>query len=126
MNYMDSETAADTSTARQITINTAGLLLLFGWACYVLVNWLVYRYLPDATATAGAVVGAGYLLAVGALLFLMATQALKSNRHLTYRSVIARDTAPVRFWLLTFSMGGIGTTLIGAGAFALVRTLLFR
>lgn len=123
---MDSESAADTPGARQLTINTAGLLLLFGWACYVLLNWMVYRYLPDATATAAAVVGAGYLLAVGALLFLMATQALKSGRHLTYRSSIARESSPIRFWLLTVIMGGVGTTLIGAGAFALVRTLLIR
>lgn len=123
---MDSESATETSSARQITINTAGLLLLFGWACYVILNWLVYRYLPEATATGGAVVGAGYLVAVGALLFVMATQALKSGRHLTYRSAIPRESAPVRFWMLTGSMGGIGTTLIGAGAFALVRTLFFR
>lgn len=109
-----------------MTINTAGLLLLFGWACYVLLNWLVYRYMPDSSITAGAVIGAGYLMSVGGLLLLMATQALKFGRHLTYRSVIGRNTAPIRFWTLTLSMGGIGTALVGAGTFALVRTLFFR
>lgn len=111
---------------RQITINTAGLILLFGWACYVLLNWLAYRYLPDSSTTAAAMIGAGYLMAVGALLFYMAVMALTSGRHLTYGSVIGRDRAPIRFWSLTASMGGIGTTLLGAGAFALIRTIFFR
>lgn len=122
---MEPERAVAVS-GRQMTINTAGLLLLFGWACYVLLNWLAYKYLPDASSAAAAIIGAGYLFAVGSLLVYMAVQALRSNRHLTYRSVIDRRVAPIRFWALTMSMGGIGTALVGAGAFALVRTVFFR
>ncbi len=121
---MESEIAANNS--KQITINTAGLLLLFGWACFVLLNWLVLRYMPEARTAAAAVIGAGYLLAVGGLLAYMAVQALRSGRHLTYRSAIGRVTSPVGFWALTVSMGGIGTTLLGAGIYALLRSLLFR
>jgi hypothetical protein len=109
-----------------MTINTAGLLLLFGWACYVLLTWMVNRFLPSASVQGAAVVGSMYLLAVGGLLAYMATQGWKFSRHLTYQGSIARNSAPVRYWLLTLSMGAIGMVLLGAGAYALVRTLLFK
>lgn len=121
---MDSEIAVNGS--KQITINTAGLLLLFGWACFVLLNWLASRYLPESSTIAAAIIGAGYLVGVGTLLAWMAIQALKSGRHLTYRSAIGRTTSPIGFWALTAAMGGIGTTLLGAGMFALLRELISR
>ena len=108
----------------QMTINTAGLLLLFGFACFTIATWLVQHFLPGRIRIGSAVLGACYLLGVGALLANMATQSLKFGRHLTYRSAIRRDASPTAFWLLTVSMGGIGTALLGAGAFALIRTLL--
>ena len=123
---MNSGDADRPLNAKQMTINTAGLLLLFGWACYVLLSWLVYRLFPNDSIAAAAVVGAAYLLAVGALLTYLAVQSLRSGRHLTYRTVIDRQTSPIVFWGLTISMGGIGTTLLGAGFFALVRTVLLR
>jgi hypothetical protein len=111
--------------AKQMTINTAGLLLLFGWACYVLLAWLASHYLQDARVSAAALIGSAYLLAVGGLLAYMATLGLKSGRHLTYRSAIVRTSSPIAYWLLTLAMGGIGTALIGAGAFALLRIALY-
>lgn len=108
----------------QMTINTAGLLLLFGFACFTIATWLVQHFLPGRIRIGSAVLGACYLLGVGALLTRMATQALKFGRHLTYRSAIRRKASPIPFWMLTVSMGGIGTALLGAGAFALIRTLL--
>jgi len=114
------------SSGGQLTINAAGLLLLFGWACYTLLTWLAYRYLPGATTTAGVIIGGGYLLAVGGLLAFMATQALKFGQHVTYRRAIGRTTSPIGFWFLTLGMGGVGTALLGAGAYALGRAILFR
>ena len=107
----------------QMTINTAGLLLLFGFACFTLATWLVQQFLPARVRIGSAVLGACYLLGVGALLAHMATQGLKFGRHLTYRSAIRRDASPLPFWLLTLVMGGAGVALLGAGAFALIRTL---
>lgn len=109
----------------QMTINTAGLLLLFGFACFTIATWLLQHFLPGRIRIGSAVLGAFYLLGVGALLTHMATQALKFGRHLTYRSAIRREASPIPFWMLTVSMGGVGTALLGAGAFALIRTLLF-
>ncbi len=123
---MESRAPEEPLNTRQMTINTAGLLLLFGWACYVLLTWLVNRFLPSVSLQGAAVVGSMYLLAVGGLLAYMATQGLKFSRHLTYRGSIARTSAPVRYWMLTVLMAAIGTALLGAGAFALVRTLLLR
>jgi hypothetical protein len=107
----------------QMTINTAGLLLLFGFACFTLATWLVQQFLPGKVRIGNAVLGACYLLGVGALLAHMATQGLKFGRHLTYRSAIRKDASPLPFWLLTVVMGGAGVALLGAGAFALIRTL---
>ena len=107
----------------QMTINTAGLLLLFGFACFTLATWLVQQFLPGRVRIGSAVLGACYLLGVGALLAHMATQGLKFGRHLTYRSAIRKDTSPLSFWLLTVVMGGAGVALLGAGAFALIKTL---
>ena len=122
---MDSGTDDLPLNTSQMTITTAGLLLLFGFACFTLATWLVQHFLPARIRIGGAVLGACYLLGVGALLAHMATQGLKFGRHLTYRSAIRRDASPIPFWLLTVSMGGAGTALLGAGAFALARTLFF-
>lgn len=108
----------------QMTINTAGLLLLFGFACFTIATWLVQHFLPGRIRIASAILGAFYLLGVGALLAHMATQGLKFGRHLTYRSAIRREASPIPFWMLTVSMGGVGTALLGAGAFALIKTLI--
>jgi hypothetical protein len=108
----------------QMTINTAGLLLLFGFACFTLATWLVQHFLPGKVRVGGAILGACYLLGVGALLAHMATQGLKYGRHLTYRSAISRAAAPIAFWILMLAMGVGGTALLSAGVFALVRTLL--
>ena len=114
------ETPLNTS---QMTINTAGLLLMFGFACFTLATWLVQKLLPGRIQIASAVLGACYLLGVGALLTHMATQGLKFGRHLTYRSEFRRSGSPVVFWSLTIVMGLAGVALLGAGGFAFVRTL---
>jgi hypothetical protein len=109
----------------QMTINTAGLLLLFGFACFTLATWLVQHFLPARIRVGSTLLGACYLLGVGALLVHMATQGLKFGRYLTHRIAIQRDVSPIPFWLLTVSMGGVGTALMGAGAFALARAFFF-
>jgi hypothetical protein len=114
------ETPLNTS---QMTINTAGLLLMFGFACFTLATWLVQKLLPGRIQVASAVLGACYLLGVGALLTHMATQGLKYGRHLTYRSEFRREGSPLMFWMLTSVMGLAGVALLLAGAFAIVKTL---
>jgi hypothetical protein len=106
----------------QMTINTAGLLLLFGFACFTIATWLVEHFLPGKVRIGRVVLSECYLLGVGALLAHMATLGLKFGKHLTFRSAITRVASPIPFWMLTVLMGGVGVALLGAGAFALIKT----
>lgn len=110
---------------RPMSINTLGLVLAFGWAAYVIAAWLIYQIDPQA-GTAPAMLGAVYLAAVGALLTYVAVGGLRFGRHRTQQRVIGRTTSPVGFWTLTSAMGGCGIGLLGAGAYALISTVLLR
>lgn len=110
---------------RPMSINTLGLILAFGWAVYVIMAWLIYQFIPGG-GIAPAILGAMYLAAVGALLTYVAVGGLRFGRHRTEQRVIGRTTSPVGFWTLTSTMGGCGISLLGAGTFALIRTLFIR